>query len=75
MLERMTKAIEVYVHKGDKKEFTQLCKDRRFDCYVGEKLFPAGRKKITRKAPPYALGSKMGLQGEERVQARYEFYP
>ena len=75
VLERMTKAVELYVHKGNKKEFTVLCKDKRFDCYVAEKLFPAKKKKTARAVPPYASGSKMGLQGEERVQVRYEFYP
>lgn len=74
-LERMTKAVELYVHKGDKKEFSALCKDKRFDCYVADKFFPAKKKKIARAVPPYASGSKMGLQGEERVQVRYEFYP
>ena len=74
-LDRMTKAAELYVHKGDKKEFTALCKDKRFDCYVADKFFPAKKKKTARAIPPYASGSKMGLQGEERVQVRYEFYP
>lgn len=74
-LDRMTKAVELYVHKGDKKEFTALCKDKRFDCYVADKFFPAKKKKTARAIPPYASGSKMGLQGEERVQVRYEFYP
>ena len=74
-LERMTKAVELYVHKGEKKEFTTLCKDKRFDCYVADKIFPSKKKKIARTIPPYASGSKMGLQGEVRVQVRYEFYP
>ncbi|UXR65070.1 hypothetical protein EZJ49_02260 [Bdellovibrio bacteriovorus] len=75
VLDRMTKAVELYVHKGSKKEFTALCKDKRFDCYVADKFFPAKKKKTARAIPPYASGSKMGLQGEERVQVRYEFYP
>lgn len=75
MLERMTKAVESYIYKGEKKEFTTLCKDKRFDCFVDEKASPARKKKISRPLPPYASGSKMGLQGEKRIQLRYEFYP
>lgn len=75
ILERMTKAVELYVHKGSKKEFNTLCKDKRFDCFLNEKNHPAKKKKTARGIPPYASGSKMGLQGEERVHLRYEFYP
>lgn len=74
-LEKMTKAIEAYVLKGEKKQFTSLCKDKRFDCFVGDKAYPKSKKKITRTAPPYASGSKMGLQGEQRVHVKYNFYP
>ncbi|WP_374078862.1 hypothetical protein [Bdellovibrio bacteriovorus] len=62
-LEKMTKAIEAYVLKGEKKQFTSLCKDKRFDCFVDDKTYPKSKKKIARKVPPYASGSKMGLQG------------
>lgn len=75
VLERMQKAVESYVHRGEKKQFNSLCKDKRFDCYVNEKPFPAKKKKVSRTVPPYASGSKMGLQGEERIQLRYEFFP
>lgn len=74
-LEKMNKAIEDYVLRKQTKSFTSLCKDKRFDCFVGEKLFPHGKKKISRTVPPYASGSKMGLQGEERVHVKYDFYP
>lgn len=75
VLEKMNKAIEAYVLKKQKKEFMALCKDSRFDCFMDEKPFPKLKKKITRTLPPYASGSKMGLQGETRVHVRYDFYP
>ncbi|WP_374035228.1 hypothetical protein ACES2I_05440 [Bdellovibrio bacteriovorus] len=75
LLDRMTKAVELYVHKGNRKEFNTLCKDKRFDCFVNDKYHPPKKKKTARGIPPYASGSKMGLQGEERIQLRYEFYP
>jgi hypothetical protein len=75
VMEKMNKAVEAYVLKNEKKSFKSLCKDKRFDCYVDEKVFPAGRKKTVRTVPPYASGSKMGLQGETRVHVRYDFYP
>lgn len=75
LLEKMTKAVEAYVLKNQKKSFKSLCKDKRFDCFVDEKPLSAGRKKTVRTAPPYASGSKMGLQGENRVHVRYDFYP
>ncbi len=75
LLERMQKAVEVYVHRGEKKEFSTLCKDKRFDCFLNEKPLPAKKKKVVRSVPPYASGSKMGLQGEERIHLRYDFFP
>lgn len=74
-LEKMDRALEAFVLKNETKNFTSLCKDTRFDCYVGDALYPKTKKKATRKVPPYASGSKMGLQGEQRIQARYDFYP
>ena len=74
-LARMNLAVEAYVLKHQTKDFTTLCQDPRFDCFVEDKLFPRGKKKTARSAPPFASGSKMGLQGEVRVQVRYEFYP
>ncbi len=75
LLENMNKAVELYVVKKQPQEFTKLCKDKRFDCFVDEKSFPTKKKKVARGLPPYASGSKMGLQGENRVQIRYEFFP
>lgn len=75
VLEKMNKAVEVFVLKNEKSEFMNLCKDMRFDCFVDEKSFPNRKKKILRKVPPYASGSKMGLQGETRVHVKYDFYP
>jgi|GEM_PF-2204380 len=75
VLEKMNKAVEAYVLKNEKKQFTSLCKDKRFDCFVDEKAYPHSKKKIARKVPPYASGSKMGLQGEARVHVKYDFYP
>lgn len=75
LLENMNKAVELYVVKKQPTEFTKLCKDKRFDCFVDEKVFPTKKKKTARGLPPYASGSKMGLQGENRVQIRYEFFP
>ncbi|WP_413944306.1 hypothetical protein [Bdellovibrio sp. HCB-162] len=75
VLEKMTKAVELYVLKNDKKQFTSLCKDKRFDCFVDDKAYPKTKKKIARSVPPYASGSKMGLQGEQRVHVKYDFYP
>jgi hypothetical protein len=74
-LEKMNKALEAYVLKNEEASFKSLCKDKRFDCFVDEKAYPKGKKKNLRKVPPYASGSKMGLKGEVRVQARYDFYP
>ncbi|XGC81798.1 hypothetical protein ACES2L_04785 [Bdellovibrio bacteriovorus] len=74
-LDNMTKAVEKYVLKKDIKQFTKLCKDKRFDCFVNEKPFPKNKKTVGRNVPPFASGSKMGLHGEERVQVRYDFYP
>ena len=74
-LEKMNKAIEAFVLKNQTASFKSLCKDKRFDCFVDDALYPAGRKKSTRSVPPYASGSKMGLNGEKRVQARYDVYP
>lgn len=75
ILESMNKAVELYVLKSEIKQFTSLCKDTHFDCFIDEKSFPKRKKKITRTIPPYASGSKMGLQGEKRVQVKYDFYP
>lgn len=74
-LEQMTKAVEAYVIKGEKKSLTKLCNDKRFDCFVDEANFPKGKKKIARTVPPYATGTKMGLQGEKRIHVKYDFYP
>lgn len=75
ILEKMVKAVESYVLKNDKKNFAALCKDKRFDCYVNDQFYPTRKKKIPRTVPPYALGSKMGLHGENRIHVKYEFYP
>lgn len=75
MLEKMDKALEGFVLRNETKAFTSLCKEKRFDCFVSDVLYPKNKSKIKRKVPPYASGSKMGLQGENRVQARYDFYP
>lgn len=72
---RMAKAVDAYVFKNQKTEFTNLCKDARFDCFVNDKRFPKGRKKIKRNVPPFLSGSKMGLQGENRIRVKYDFYP
>jgi uncharacterized protein YcfL len=74
-LEKMNKALEAYVLKNKEVAFKSLCQDKRFDCFVDETLYPKGKKKATRSTPPYASGSKMGLNGEKRIQARYDFYP
>lgn len=74
-LEKMNKALEDFVLKSEAKAFSSLCKDKRFDCYVDDKIYPKKKKKMARKVPPYASGSKMGLQGEKRIQGRYDFYP
>lgn len=72
---RMSRAVDAFVFKNQREEFTSLCKDERFDCYVNDKRYPKGRKKVKRKVPPFLSGSKMGLQGDERVRVRYNFYP
>lgn len=74
-LEKMNKAMEAYVLKNDKAPFEKICKDIRFDCFVDERLVPTRKKKIKRTVPPYASGSKMGLQEEERLNIKYNFYP
>jgi hypothetical protein len=72
---RMTVAMDAFVFKNEKNDFTALCKDKRFDCLVDEKRFPAGKKKTKRKVPPFMSGSKNGIQGDARVQVKYDFYP
>lgn len=72
---KMLKAVDSYVFKGDAKEFTELCADTRFDCVVNTKRFPASRKKIKRKVPPFVSGSKSGLVNNERINVKYSFYP
>ena len=75
VLEQMNKSVEDYIVKKDKIGFQKLCRNKHFDCWINNKPFPPRKKKIPRKVPPYASGSKMGLHGEERVHIRYEFYP
>lgn len=75
LLEQMNKSVEDYILKKDKIGFQKLCRNTHFDCLINDKPFPVRKKKIQRKVPPYASGSKMGLHGEERVHIRYEFYP
>jgi hypothetical protein len=72
---RMTVAMDAFVFKNERTEFTQLCKDKRFDCLVDDKRFPQGKKKAKRKVPPFMSGSKNGIQGDHRVQVKYDFYP
>lgn len=74
-LDKMTKAVEAYVIRNEKKSFLSLCKDTRFDCFVDDVVYPKGKKKMPRPVPPYSSGSKMGLHGEKRVQVKYDFYP
>lgn len=74
-LDKMAKSLEAYVLKDQEAGFKKLCRDPRFDCFVDDVFYPKGKKKVTRSVPPYASGSKMGLKGEKRVHARYEFYP
>jgi hypothetical protein len=73
--DRMGKAVDNYVFGKEAGEFTDLCSQDKFDCYVDGRRFPKGRKKIKRKVPPFLSGSKMGLQDDKRVQVKYEFYP
>lgn len=72
---KMSMAVDDFVFKNKKDEFQRLCLDIHFDCFVDDKRFPKGRKKIKRKVPPFLSGSKMGLQEEKRVRVKYEFYP
>lgn len=72
---KMTTAVDAYVFKDDQDEFKKLCSESRFDCWVNEKKFPAGKKTIARTVPPFLTGSKMGLRGDERIQVRFNFYP
>lgn len=72
---RMTVAMDAFVFKNEKTEFTKLCKDKRFDCLVDEKVFPVGKKKTKRKVPPFMSGAKNGIQGDTRVYVKYDFYP
>jgi hypothetical protein len=72
---RMSAAVDGYVFKGEKEEFATLCADQRFDCFVNDRRFPKGRKRVKRKVPAFMSGSKMGLQNGERVRLKYDFYP
>ncbi|MGE5085768.1 MAG: hypothetical protein ACM3MG_05660 [Bacillota bacterium] len=73
--DRMTKAVDAYVFNNQSEEFTALCKEERFDCFVDEKRFPKDKKRVKRSVPPFLSGSKMGLQGDKRVKIKYDFYP
>lgn len=75
MINKMIKAVDDYVFRQQKEEFTVLCKDNRFDCRVNEKRFPANKKKVKRLISPFVSGSKTGLQNAVRVTVRYSFYP
>ncbi len=75
LINKMIKAVDDYVFRQQKDEFTALCKDERFDCRVNDKRFPAAKKKVKRKISPFVSGSKTGLQNAERVTVRYSFYP
>lgn len=72
---KMTKAVDNFVFKDEEQEFKALCGNPRFDCWVDEKPYPQGKKKISRTIPPFLSGSKMGLRGDKRVQVRFTFYP
>lgn len=75
VINKMIKAVDDYVFRQQKDEFTALCKDARFDCRVNEKRFPAGKSKVKRKISPFVSGSKTGLQDSVRITVRYSFYP
>ncbi|MNL29377.1 hypothetical protein D3C87_1510580 [compost metagenome] len=75
LADKMTKAVDKFVFKDDEQEFKTLCGNTRFDCWVDEKPYPNGKKKVARTIPPFLSGSKMGLRGDKRVQVRYTFYP
>lgn len=73
--DKMARAMDSYVFANEPEEFTNLCKDERFDCFIDEKRFPKDRKRVKRKVPPFLSGSKMGLQDDKRIHIRYNFYP
>ncbi|WP_413584821.1 hypothetical protein [Bdellovibrio sp. HCB274] len=73
--DKMARAMDAYVFNNEADDFTNLCKDERFDCFVDDKRFPKERKRIKRKVPPFLSGSKMGLQDEKRIRIKYDFYP
>ncbi|MEK2688050.1 hypothetical protein [Bdellovibrio sp. GT3] len=73
--DKMARAMDAYVFSNESADFTALCKDERFDCYVDDKRFPKDRKRVKRKVPPFLSGSKMGLQDEKRIHIKYNFYP
>ena len=73
--DRMTKAVDAFVFNNQPEEFTALCKEERFDCFVDNKRYPKDKKRVKRSVPPFLSGSKMGLQDEKRVQIKYDFYP
>ncbi|MFM6928532.1 MAG: hypothetical protein ACKOX6_08710 [Bdellovibrio sp.] len=73
--DRMTKAVDAYVFNNQSEEFTALCKEERFDCFVDEKRYPKDKKRVKRSVPPFLSGSKMGLQDDKRVRIKYDFYP
>lgn len=72
---RMTVAMDAFVFKNERADFAKLCKDKRFDCLVDDKVFPEGKKKTKRKVPPFMSGAKNGIQGDHRVYVKYDFYP
>lgn len=75
LADRMTKAVDEFVFKDEEGDFKSLCAEKRFDCWVNEKPYPAGKHLEKRRVPPFLTGTKMGLRGEERVQVRFNFYP
>jgi hypothetical protein len=73
--DKMARAMDAYLFANEPAEFTTLCKDERFDCFVDDKRFPKDRKRMKRKVPAFLSGSKMGLQDEKRINIKYNFYP
>ncbi len=73
--DKMARAMDSYLFANDPTDFTNLCKDERFDCFVDDKRYPKDRKRIKRKVPAFLSGSKMGLQDEKRINIKYNFYP
>ncbi|MFP5520625.1 MAG: hypothetical protein ACLGGX_12030 [Bdellovibrionia bacterium] len=74
MLASVTEAMDAFLFKKEEDKFFKVCQDPHLDCYLNNKYYPKGKKKVRRKAPPTMTGSKLGSGEPKGTQLRYEFF-